>query len=601
MQRGNITVSTENIFPIIKQSLYSEQEIFLRELVSNAVDATQKLRLLDSRGEVSGELGDLTIEVKIDRDARTITISDKGVGMTEEEVMKYLNQVAFSGAEEFLKKYQDSVKGDEIIGKFGLGFYSAFMVSDQVEVITKSYQDSPAVRWTCDGTTSYELEEAEKDSRGTDIVLHISEDASEYLEESRIHGLLDKYAKFLPVEIRFGEDIINNPNPIWKQAPSELEDANYLELFRELYPYEDEPLFWIHLNVDYPFTLNGVLYFPKIRPDLDPRRNKIQLYSRQVFITDEVSNIVPEFLMLLQGVIDSPDIPLNVSRSYLQGDPNVRKISSYITRKVADKLNEIFRDDRSAFEEKYKDIATFVKYGMITDEKFDEKARDFVLLTNVDGLHFTLAEYQEKIRPLQTDASDTLVYLYANHLKAQDLYLQAARDRGYDVLLLDGVLDNHFIQHLERKDIKSRWLRVDSDTIDKLIAKQKEEEAAEEKDETLETSLRELFDKVKPSPTMQVSFAKLGAEDLPLLITRPEFLRRMKEMSAMSGNSMGFDLPETVQLVINTQHPVMGKLTTADEHAESLARQLVDLALLSQHMLEGKDLTAFIKRSVSML
>ena len=602
MQRGNISVSTENIFPIIKQSLYSEQEIFLRELVSNAVDATQKLKFLSTRGEFEGELGDLTIEVSIDKEAKTLTISDKGIGMSEEEVMKYLNQVAFSGAEEFLKKYQEAAKGDEIIGKFGLGFYSAFMVADTVEVVTKSYQDAPAVRWTCDGTTAYELDAAEKDQRGTDIILHISEDAEGYLEDARIQGILDKYAKFLPVEIRFGEEVINNPDPIWRKSPTELDDEQYLALFKELYPYEQEPLFWIHLNVDYPFTLNGVLYFPKIRPDLDPKKNSIQLYSRQVFITDEVSNIVPEFLMLLQGVIDSPDIPLNVSRSYLQGDPNVKKISSYITRKVADKLNEIYRDDRGSFEEKWNDISTFVKYGMVTNEKFDEKAMDFALVTNVDGNHFNLEEYKEKIAPNQTDANESVVFLYAQNKQAQDMYINAAQERDYDVLMMDGVLDNHFVQHLERKVEKSRFVRVDSDTLDKLIPKTKEEDAESSVSltEDQQNSLKELFDDVKPGPEMTVQLDELGEQDLPVLITRPEFMRRMKEMAAVSGGGFGMDMPDAVNLVVNTGHPSIQALSAEGDH-QAMARQLVDLALLSQNMLEGKALTEFVKRSVELL
>lgn len=606
MQRGNISVSTENIFPIIKQSLYSEQEIFLRELVSNAVDATQKLKFLSGRGEADVELGDITIEVKIDKEAKTLTISDKGIGMTEEEVMKYLNQVAFSGAEEFLKKFQEAAQGDEIIGRFGLGFYSAFMVADTVEVITKSYQDAAAVRWTCDGSTAYELDTAEKEDRGTDIILHIAEDAVEYLEDARIQAILDKYCKFLPVEIKFGEEVINNPNPLWKKSPTELKDEEYLELFKELYPHEQEPLFWIHLNVDYPFTLNGVLYFPKIRPDLDPKKNNIQLYSRQVFITDEVSNIVPEFLMLLQGVIDSPDIPLNVSRSYLQGDPNVKKISSYITRKVADKLNEIYRDDRASFEDKWQDISTFVKYGMVTNEKFDEKAVDFTLVTNVDGNHFTLDEYKEKVAANQTDVNDSLVVLYAQDKKAQDMYITAAQDRDYDVLMMDGVLDNHFVQHLERKIEKSRWVRVDSDTLDKIIPKTKPEEGEEEKatgsvSEEQQTSLKELFDMAKPGPEMTVQLEELGDKDLPVLITRPEFMRRMKDMAAMGGGgAFGMEMPDAVNLVINTGHPSVQALTAEGDH-EAMAKQLVDLALLSQNMLEGKALTEFVKRSVELL
>ncbi|MEM8889945.1 MAG: molecular chaperone HtpG, partial [Bacteroidota bacterium] len=514
MEKGNISVSTENIFPIIKQSLYSEQEIFLRELVSNAVDATQKLRYLSSKGEFTGEEGDLTIRIKIDSEAKTLHITDAGIGMTEEEVKKYLNVVAFSGAEEFLKKYKDADKQEDIIGRFGLGFYSAFMVADTVDVISLSFKEgSEAVKWTCDGTTSYSIDKGEKESRGTEIILHLSEDAQEYLEDAKIKGILNKYCKFLPVEISFNDEVINNPNPLWKKTPSELKDEDYQEFFKELYPFAEEPLFWIHLNVDYPFNLTGILYFPKIRQDIDPRKNNIQLYSRQVFITDEVNQIVPDYLMLLQGVIDSPDIPLNVSRSYLQGDANVKKISSYITRKVADKLNEIFKEDRGKFEEKWQDISVFVKYGMLTDDKFKEKATSFVLLENVDNNFYTLEDYREKIAKNQTDKDENVVYLYATDKASQDMYISAADGKDYDVLHMSGVLDSHFIGLLERDTEKSRWVRVDSDTLEKLIPKAEEDKADEGAlvlSEEDEQKIKGVFEEAVEKPGMVVVLEKLS-------------------------------------------------------------------------------------------
>ena len=610
MEKGTISVSTENIFPIIKQSLYSDQEIFLRELVSNAIDATQKLSLLSSRGTFEGELGELKVHIELDAENKTLIIKDRGIGMTEEEVKKYLNQVAFSGAEEFLNKFKDVDDLDQIIGRFGLGFYSAFMVADTVDVITKSYQeDAPAIKWTCDGTTSYSIEEVEKSDRGTDIILHISEDAAEFLEEARISNILNKYAKFLPVEITFKGEVINNPNPLWKKTPTDLTDEDYKAFHKELYPFDEEPLFWIHLNVDYPFNLTGVLFFPKIRQDIDPRKNNIQLYSRQVFITDEVKEIVPEYLMLLQGVIDSPDIPLNVSRSYLQSDSNVRKISNYITRKVGDKLNEIFRDDREKFEEKWEDISVFVKYGMLTDEKFYDKAEKFRLLTNIEGQHYTIADYKEKITALQTNKDETVVHLYTTDEEQQDMYVQSAVDKGYDVLKMTGVLDNHFIGQLEQKGEKTSWVRVDSDTIEKLIIKSDEEtpegsRLTEEQQDHVKTA----FEAILPQDGLQINlqFEAMGAEQLPTVMTKPEFMRRMKDMAANGGGGMGFGMgafPDSVNLVVNTGHGLIQELAGKEslDDRQDLAKQLLDLALLSQNMLSGKDLTSFIKRSVDLI
>lgn len=620
MERGNISVSTENIFPIIKKSLYSDQEIFLRELVANAVDATQKIKYLSSRGDFEGELGELKIKVAVDKEAKTIVISDAGLGMTEEEVKKYLNQVAFSGAEEFIKQFKDAGEKEEIIGRFGLGFYSAFMVAETVEVITKSYQEgAEAVRWTCDGTTSYTIEKGERENRGTDIILHVTEEDKEFLEPLRIKNILNKYGKFLPIEIEFEDQVINNPNPIWKKAPTELEDKDYLDFFKELYPMSEEPLFWIHLNVDFPFNLTGVLYFPKIRQDIDPKKNNIQLYSRQVFITDEVNQIVPEYLMLLQGVIDSPDIPLNVSRSYLQGDANVRKISNYITRKVADKLHEIFKEDRGKFEEKWKDISVFVKYGMLTDDKFYERAEKFCLFGNVDNNFFTLEEYREKVAPEQTDKDENVVYLYTTHPGNQDMFIRAASKKGYDVLSMDGVIDSHFIGLVERKVEKSRWVRVDSDTLDNLVPKEAhaEKEGGEEEKpkkgkkkktevvltEEQETKIKETFEKVITREGLTVQVNQLGADTLPVMLTRPEFMRRMREMAAAGGGGgMSFmgEMPDTVNVVVNSQHPLVAGMVDKEDSSE-LAKQLMDLALLSQNMLEGKDLTDFIHRSVDMI
>ena len=606
MEKGNISVSTENIFPIIKKSLYADQEIFLRELVANAMDASQKLSILSSRGDFTGEVGELKVTVTVDKENKQLIISDHGVGMSNEEVKKYLNQVAFSGAEEFLKKFQNEGEGEEIIGKFGLGFYSAFMVADLVEVQSKSFQeDEAAVKWTCDGTTSYTLEEGSREERGTDIILHVSESAEEFLEEIRIRNILDKYCKFLPIPIFLGEEQINNTHPIWRKPPTDLKDEDYKTLFEELYPMTEEPLFWIHLNVDYPFTLTGILYFPKIRQDIDPRRNRIQLYSRQVFITDEVEEIVPEYLMLLQGVIDSPDIPLNVSRSYLQSDSNVRRISNYITKKVADKLSELFKENRENFDEKWRSISVFVKYGMLTDEKFYEKAESFALLEDVDNTLYTLDEFKAKIGTTQKDSNGQLVYLYASDRKAQDIYIQQAKDKGYEVLLMGDVLDSHFVGLIERKQTDARWVRVDSETLEKLIPQAEGEEEKQEgiilTEEQL-TRVKEAFVKVLPKQEMNVQTESLGKEALPVVLTRPEFMRRMKEMAAMGGGMAAFggEMPDSVNVVVNTQHPLVQGMIDQEENTE-LAKQLLDLALLSQNMLEGKDLTDFIRRSIDML
>lgn len=600
MERGNISVSTENIFPIIKKYLYSDHEIFLRELVSNAVDATQKLRHLSSIGEFEGELGELQITVSIDQEAKTLTVSDLGLGMTGEEMKKYLNQVAFSGAEEFLKKYKDASSQEDIIGKFGLGFYSAFMVAGTVEVVSRSFQaDTEAAKWTCDGTTAFSLEATEKEARGTDVILHINEDDAEFLESARISTILNKYCKFLPIKLVFDGETINKRAPIWKKTPTELTDEDYLAFFKELYPFAEEPLFWIHLNVDYPFNLTGVLFFPKIRQDIDPRKNGIHLYSRQVFITDEVGDIVPEYLMLLQGVIDSPDIPLNVSRSYLQSDANVKKISSYITRKVADKLQEIFKEDRDRFEEKWPEISVFVKYGMLTDEKFKERALDFCLLENIEGKFFTLDAYAEHIKEKQTDKADTGVYLYTTNKTGQDMYIQGAITKGYDVLHMNGVLDSHIIAMLEQKGEKVRWVRVDSDTIDKLIPKSDEDANEDALGEEDINTIKEAFGKVV-LPNMMLQTEALSPDDMPVLITRPEFLRRMKEMQATGGMQMMGGLDETFNVVVNTRHPLVRQMLK-QRQKKPLAKQMLDLALLSQHMLEGKELTEFIQRSVKLI
>ena len=627
-EKGTISIHTENIFPIIKKFLYSDHEIFLRELVSNAVDATQKLKKLSSLGEFKDELGDLRIEVKFDKKKKTITVSDKGIGMTAEEIKKYINQIAFSGAAEFVEKFKDKGDAKDIIGKFGLGFYSSFMVADHVEIITRSYtaDENGAAKWTCDGSTEFSIEPATKKERGSDIILHINKDSEEFLDEYRIKGVLEKYCKFLPVEIKFGtkeesvEDgvdkdgkpkyksvkvdrIINNPDPLWTKSPKDLKDEDYLKFYKELYPFSEDPLFWIHLNVDYPFDLTGILYFPKVKNDFELQKNKIQLYSRQVFITDEVKDVVPDFLMLLHGVLDSPDIPLNVSRSYLQSDSSVKKISQHITKKVADKLNEMFKKDRKEFEKKWDDINIFVKYGMISDEKFYEKAKDFALLKNVDSAYFTFDEYKEKVKDHQTDKDKQTVYLYASDAGKQDTYIQMAKDKSYDVLLMDGVLDSHFISNLEQKFEKTQLKRVDSDTIDKLITKDEKIESVLNKEE--EEQIKGIFEKAINNKNMTLAVESMSPADLPVTVTMSEWMRRMKDMAKTGGGGMPFmgSMPDSYSVAVNANHNVIQKVLKAEteEQKIKLAKQAYDLALLSQNMLTGADLTRFIKRSVELV
>lgn len=627
-EKGTISIHTENIFPIIKKFLYSDHEIFLRELVSNAVDATQKLKKLASLGEFSGEAGDLKIEVSFDKEKKTITVSDKGIGMTGEEIKKYINQIAFSGATEFVEKFKDKTDAKDIIGKFGLGFYSAFMVANNVEIISRSFKvgEDDAARWICDGSTEFELFPAKKEQRGTDVILHINEDSEEFLDEWKLKGILEKYCKFLPVEIKFGtkdesvEDgvdaegkpkyktvttdrIINNPSPLWAKAPSELKDEDYLSFYKELYPYSEDPLFWIHLNVDYPFNLTGVLYFPKVKNDFEMQKNKIQLYSRQVFITDEVKDVVPDFLMMLHGVLDSPDIPLNVSRSYLQSDANVKKISQHITKKVADKLAELYKKDRKDFEKKWGDINIFVKYGIISDEKFYDRAKEFGLLKNVQGEFFTFEEYKEKVKANQTDKEGSVVYLYASDAGKQDSFIQAARNKSYDVLLLDGVLDNHFINTLEQKLEKVQIKRVDSDTAEKLIDKDEKLESVLSTEE--QEKVKTVFENAIANKNMTVAVESLSPDDLPVVITMSEFMRRMKDMAKLGGGGYSFmgTMPDNYNVAINGNHTIVQKILKAesDDQKSKLAKQAYDLALLSQNMLTGADLTNFIKRSVELV
>ncbi len=598
-EKGTISINTENIFPIIKKFLYSDHEIFLRELVSNAVDATQKLKKLASMGEFNGELGDLTIKVSVDKEAKTITISDKGIGLSAEDIKKYINQIAFSGAKEFLEKYKDTPDTNQIIGQFGLGFYSAFMVSENVEIISKSFRDDAPARWICDGSTEFEITEAEKAERGTDIILHIAADSEEFLDNFRISGILEKYAKFLPVEIEFDGKVINNPNPIWAKSPSELTDEDYKAFYKELYPFGEEPLFWIHLNVDYPFNLTGVLYFPKIKKDFQLNRDKVQLYSRQVFITDDVKDVVPEFLQMLHGVIDSPDIPLNVSRSYLQADGNVKKINSHITKKVADKLQEIFRNDRTGFEEKWESVGVFVKYGIVSDDKFYDRAKEFILLKNVAGQHFTLDEYREKVQAIQTNKDESVVFLYANDVNQQDAFITSAKKREYDVLVMDSPLDAHFINALESKLEKTTFKRVDSDSIDKLIDKGLNLESVLSDDE--KKKVEELFKEVAGANTIQLE--SLSADEAPVTIVQPEFMRRWKDMQRIRGKvNMFGSMPMPNNVVINSNHSLIAKLLKEDADAQkALTKQLYDLGLLAQGMLTGADLTKFVERTIAAL
>ncbi|OFX73893.1 MAG: molecular chaperone HtpG [Bacteroidetes bacterium GWE2_29_8] len=680
MSTGKINVQTENIFPIIKKFLYSDHEIFLRELVSNSVDATQKLKTLLSAGEFKDELGNINVEVSFDSEKKTITVLDRGIGMTSDELEKYINQIAFSGAEEFLEKYKNQAEGNAIIGHFGLGFYSAFMVSDRVEIHTKSYKEnSVAVKWECTGSPEYTLSEIDKQERGTEIILHISSDAEEFLDEQRLKGILNKYCKFLPVPICFGEEEItekdadgkeikikkpkqiNNPKPAWTQKPADLKEEDYQAFYKELYPYSmDNPLFNIHLNVDYPFNLTGILYFPKVKKNFEFQRDKIQLYCNQVFVTDSVEGIVPDFLTLLHGVIDSPDIPLNVSRSYLQSDSNVKKISSHISKKVADRLEEIFKNKRDEFESKWDDIKIFIEYGIISDEKFYERAKKFCMFKNIEGKYFTFEEYEEHIKVSQTDKDNKIIYLYTTNQEEQHSYIQAAKERGYDVLLLDGQIDTHFINNIEHKLNNASFVRVDADIIDKLI-KKTESIPSKLSDKECE-ELRPVFGSYLEGGKYYVMFESLSETDNPVMITKPEFMRRMKEMSALGGGASIYgNLPDQFNIVVNSNHPVINNINKQKDEKlskellsldsqikplnEQLAelrnkqdaseeektktheletktheleeqktkmlegfgkendvvKQLIDLALLSQNMLKGEDLTKFIKRSLNII
>ena len=598
-EKGTISVHTENIFPIIKKFLYSDHEIFLRELVANAVDASQKIQKLAKLGQYDGQLGELRVTVSADAEAKTLTISDRGIGMTADEIKKYINQIAFSGATEFVEKFQDAGK-DDIIGKFGLGFYSAFMVAHQVEIVTQSQDaEAPAARWVCDGTTSFEITEATRESRGTDVILHLNEESQEFLEKHRIRGILTKYAKFLPIEVEFEGEVINTTAPLWTKAPADLTDEQYQDFYRQLYPTSSEPMFWIHLNVDYPFNLTGVLYFPKVNHDLTAHRDKIQLYSRQVFITDEVKDIVPEFLTLLHGVIDSPDIPLNVSRSYLQADGNVKKINNYITKKVAEKLEQLFKNEREGYEQKWDNIGLFVKYVIVTDEKFADRALKFSLLKNTEGQAFTPEEYKERIEATQKDKDDKYVFLYTTEVAKQDAYIQAAQQKGYDVLVLDGMLDSHFVGALEQKLEGVTLKRVDADVAAKLIDTGQTQESSLSEEQTKQ--VKEIFQKALGEGTPEPQVEALAPDELPVLITIPEFMRRMQDMAKTSGMG-GFEMPGTKTITVNANHPLTGKLLLADEARQhQLARQAYDLALLSQNMLDGKALTDFIRRSVALI
>jgi len=631
--KGNINVKTENIFPIIKKFLYSDHEIFLREIVANAVDATQKLKTLASLRQFKGELGDLTIDVKIDKKKKTLSVIDRGIGMTQDEVDKYINQIAFSGAEEFVEKFKgkSELEQNQLIGHFGLGFYSSFMVSKEVEFKTKSYQeDSKAVRWWCDGDTEYTIDEIEKEERGTEIVMYIDSENEEFLEEGRILELLKKYCKFMPVEIRFGDEpywedseeekddkgnpkrvqktkprIINNTQPLWKKKPADLKEEDYNEFYRELYPMNfDEPLFHIHLNVDYPFNLTGILYFPKVKRNIDPAKDKIQLYCNQVFVTDSVEGVVPDYMMLLRGVLDSPDIPLNVSRSYLQSDSNVKKISSHITKKVADKLDEIYKNNREEYNKKWDDLKIFIEYGMLSDEKFYQRAEKIYMFKNIASEYYSIEDYTNKIKPVQTDKNNKLVYLYANNTDSQYAYIQAAKDKGYDVLLMDGILDNPFVNLMEQKLSDSRFVRIDSDVIDKLIPKDEviPSKLNEEETKTLKEMVEGQVDKQKFNVVME----SLNETDSPLTITQNEFMRRMKEMSEMGGGGMASlygEMPENYNLVVNTNHPLMSEVLKEDDKDKQtqILSQLKDLALLSQGLLKGEALNNFIQRSIGII
>lgn len=625
MSTGKINVAVENIFPLIKKFLYSDHEIFLRELISNATDATTKLSHLSSLGEVKGDLGDLTIEVKIDKKAKKLHLIDRGIGMTQEEVQKYINEVAFSGAEEFLEQYKDSAKDSGIIGHFGLGFYSAFMVAEKVEIITKSYKDEPAAHWTCDGSPEYSLVRADKKERGTEIILHIDKDSKEFLEDGRISELLSKYNKFMPVPIKFGtkeetlplpkdapedakpetqtvDNIINNPNPTWTKKPADLKEEDYKKFYRELYPMQfEEPLFNIHLNVDYPFNLTGVLYFPKLNNDLNIQKDRIQLYQNQVFVTDNVEGIVPEFLTLLRGVIDSPDIPLNVSRSYLQADGAVKKISSYITRKVADKLNSLFKKDRKSFEEKWNDIKVVIEYGMLSEDKFYEKAEKFALYPTTEGNYYTFDELNETLKDQHTDKDGKLVILYASDLEEQHSYIELAKSKGYTVLLLDSPIIGHLIQKLEGSKEQITFSRVDGDTLENLI--KKEESTVSKLSDDEKEKLKPMIESIVAESGYTVQLEAMDSQALPFVLTQPEFMRRMKEMQQTGGGGMMGNMPDMFNLVVNTNHELVGQILTTKtaKKRERLVLQALDLAKLSQNQLKGEALTHFIKRSVEMI
>lgn len=605
MQQGQIRVQTENIFPIIKKFLYSDHEIFLRELVSNAVDATRKLQTLASLGEFNGEVGNIDIEILLDSEKKTITIRDRGIGMTAEEVDKYINQVAFSSAEEFLEKYKGQSDSASVIGHFGLGFYSSFMISKEVEIVTKSWKDAPAAQWRCDGSPSYTLDTAEKEERGTDIVMHVNEESEEFLDEHRLRSILKKFCAFLPVPIKFNDEQINNVAPAWTKKPSELTEDDYKNFYRELYPMAETPLFWIHLNVDYPFNLTGILYFPSIKNNYEIQKDKINLYSNQVFVTDEVKDIVPEFLMLLHGVIDSPDIPLNVSRSYLQGDPNVKKINAHITKKVADKLDELFRADRKAFEDKWEHIGLFVKYGMMTDDKFHDKAQSYLLMQEAgnDAVFHTLEEYKQATEALQVDKDKKHVIIYTTDPVKQNAYIQAANTKGYKVIRMETLVDNAFINNIEMKWEGVRFVRVDSDLADNLVDKQENTHMLLTDEQS--TQLKDDFKRLVQVPgTLNIECSGLSEGSAPVVITRSEMMRRMKDMASMNpGMSWYANMPDEINLTINGNHPIYQRLAaeTNTEHRDEQVKQLADLALLSQGLLSGEALTAFVNRSVKLM
>jgi molecular chaperone HtpG len=623
MAKGKINVSVENIFPLIKKFLYSDHEIFLRELISNATDATLKLKHLSSIGENKIDIDNPLIEIKLDKKGKKIHIIDQGIGMTSDEVKKYINQVAFSGAEEFLEKYKDSAKDSGIIGHFGLGFYSAFMVADKVEIITKSYKDEPGAHWVCDGSPEYTLKKSDKKDRGSEIILHVSKDSKEFLEDARIRTLLSKYNKFMPIPIKFGtkeisnkvgegedekeikeivDDIVNNPNPAWTKKPSDLKEENYKEFYRELYPMQfEEPLFNIHLNVDYPFNLTGILYFPKISNDINMQKDRIQLYQNQVFVTDNVEGIVPEFLTLLRGVIDSPDIPLNVSRSYLQADGAVKKISNYITRKVADKLNSLFKKDRKGFEEKWNDIKVVIEYGMLSEDKFFDKAQNFALYPNVDNGFFTFEELKDKVSKSQTDKDGNLILLYASNVNDQHSYIESAKEKGYEVLLLDSPIIGHLIQKLETSNEKIKFTRVDADVVDKLI--QKDEKEVSKLNDKEKEKLKNIVEETVPKEKYTVQLEAIDSNSAPFVITLPEFMRRMKEMQQSGGNGMFGNMPEMYNLIVNVNNPICSEILNSKSKAkkERLINQSLDLAKLSQNLLKGEELTSFIKRSFDLI